>query len=65
MCVCIYGHTYSKSTDRPGKVAISARGQPKREIRISRSPFAPDIWPREKGSAVPSRVQLADFPHSG
>ena len=25
--VCMYGHTYSKSTDQPGKVASPARGQ--------------------------------------
>ena len=27
MYVCIYGHTFSKSTDQPGKVANPARGQ--------------------------------------
>ena len=25
--VCMYGHTYSKSMDQPGKVASAARGQ--------------------------------------
>ena len=25
--VCMYGHTYSKSMDQPGKVASPARGQ--------------------------------------
>ena len=25
--LCIYGHTYSKSMDQPGKVASPARGQ--------------------------------------
>ena len=25
--VCMYGHTYSKSVDNPGKVANPARGQ--------------------------------------
>ena len=25
--VCMYGHTYSKSMDQPGKVANPARGQ--------------------------------------
>ena len=29
--VCIYGHTYSKGKDQPGKVANPARGQLKRE----------------------------------
>ena len=28
---CMYGHTYSKSTDQPGKVANPARGQLNRE----------------------------------
>ena len=28
---CIYGHTYSKSMDQPGKVANTARGQLNRE----------------------------------
>ena len=27
MYECMYGQTYSKSMDRPGKVAIPARGQ--------------------------------------
>ena len=27
MYVCMYGHTYSKSMDQPGKVANFARGQ--------------------------------------
>ena len=29
--VCVYGDTYSKSMDQPGKVANPARGQPNRE----------------------------------
>ena len=29
--VCMYGHTYSKSMDQPGKVANPARGQLNRE----------------------------------
>ena len=28
---CMYGHTYSKSMDQPGKVASLARGQLNRE----------------------------------
>ena len=31
MYVCMYGHTYSKSMDQPGKVASPARGQLKRK----------------------------------
>ena len=26
VCVCVYGHTYSKSMNQPGKVANPARG---------------------------------------
>ena len=29
--ICMYGHTYSKSIDQPGKVANPARGQLNRE----------------------------------
>ena len=29
--VCMYGHTYSKSMDQPGKVVNPARGQLNRE----------------------------------
>ena len=57
--VCMYGHTYSKSMDQPGKVANLARGQLKREndfFPCSRSRLR--IWSRETGSAVPSRVSL-------
>ena len=31
MYVCMYGHTYGKSMDQPGKVANPARGQLNRE----------------------------------
>ena len=31
MYVCMYGHTYSKSMDQPGKVVNPARGQLNRE----------------------------------
>ena len=27
VCVCMYSHTYSKSMDRPGKIANPSRGQ--------------------------------------
>ena len=27
VCVCVYGHTYNKSMDQPGKVANPARGR--------------------------------------
>ena len=38
---CMYGRTYSKSTDQPSKVATPARGQLNRENNISLSAFAP------------------------
>ena len=55
----MYGHTYSKSMDQPGKVANPARGQLNREENknpCSRSCLG--IWSCETGSAVPSRVNL-------
>ena len=59
MYVCIYGHTYSKSMDQPGKVANPARGQLNREKIIFPCPRSRlRIWSRETGSAVPSRVSL-------
>ena len=56
----MYGHTYSKSMDQPGKVANPARGELDKENKY----FLPGpssclrIWSRETGSAVPSRVSL-------
>ena len=45
--------------DQPGKVANPARGQLNRENSIFPCPCAClRIWPRETGSAVPSRVSL-------
>ena len=44
--------------DQPGKVANPARGQLNREINIPLSPCVPEIWSRETGSAVQSRVSL-------
>ena len=55
----MYGHTYSKSMDQPGKVASPAGGQLNREKCIfscSRSRLR--IRSRETGSVVPSRVSL-------
>ena len=54
----MYGHTYSKSMDQPGKVANPARGQPNGKMNISLFAFAPRYWSRVTGSAVPSRVSL-------
>ena len=52
----MYGHTYSKSMDQPGKVASPARGQLNR--KNEHFPVRLRIWSRETGSAVPSRVNL-------
>ena len=51
----MYGHTYSKSMDQPGKVANPARGQLNREINISVSALAPEnLVSRDGfGSSVP------------
>ena len=51
ICVCIYGHIYSKSKDQPGKVANPARRQLNTRSRLS-------IWSRETVLAVPSRASL-------
>ena len=40
--VGMYGHTYSKSMDQPGKVANPARGQLNRENNIPLSAFVPE-----------------------
>ena len=50
--------TYSKSKDKPGKVAHPARGQLNRENALSCPRSRLRIWSRETGSAVPSRVSL-------
>ena len=55
----MYGHTYIKSKDQPGKVANPARGQLNRENKTFSCPRSRlRIWSRETGSAVPSRVSL-------
>ena len=57
----MYGHTYSKSMDQPGKVTIPARGQlnRKNEYFPLSAFFVPENFcSRETGSAVPSRVSL-------
>ena len=47
--------------DQPGKVANPARGQLNREMNIFLPSLAPEIWSRETGSTVPSRVSLLFF----
>ena len=55
----MYGHTYSKSMDQPGKVANPARGQLNRENVFFPCPHLRlRVWSRETGSAVPSSVSL-------
>ena len=58
----MYGHTYSKSIDQPGKVANPARGQLNRENEYSGVLPCPRsrlrIWSRETSLAVPPRVSL-------
>ena len=55
----MYGHTYSKSMDRPGRVTNPARDQLNRENEFYPCPSPrPRVWSRETGSAVPSRVSL-------
>ena len=62
----LYGNTYSKRMDQPGKVVNPTRGQLNREneyfpqgkliFPCPRSRLR--IWSRETGSAVPSRASL-------
>ena len=60
--VCMYGHTYSKSKDQPGKVDNPARGQLNREKQYFPLPCSGlRIWSRETISAVPSCVSLLIF----
>ena len=51
----MYGHTYSKIMDQPGKVASPARGQLNRENEYSLSAFASEnlISRGRFGSLVP------------
>ena len=55
----MYGHTYSKGMDQPGKVANPARGQLNSENDISLSAFAPEnLVSRDGfGSPVPSQCE--------
>ena len=58
MYVCMYGHHIKQSMNQPIEVANPARGQLNREMCIPLSPCVLRLWPRETGSAVPSRVNL-------
>ena len=63
----MYGHTYSKSKDQPGKVANPARGQLNREMNISLSAFVPEnLISRDGfGSPVPRQPRLHTQAESG
>ena len=55
----MYGDTYSKSMEQPGKVANPDRGKLNREEK--ENPFSRScvgIWSRKTSSAVPSRITL-------
>ena len=54
----MYGHTYSKSLDHPGKVANPARGQLNRKKKNLCPRSCLRIWSRVTGSAVQSRASL-------
>ena len=54
----VYGQTYSKSMDHPGKAANPACGKLDKKNDTCLSAFAPESWSRETGSALPSRVSL-------
>ena len=55
----MYGHTYGKSMDQPGKVANPARGQlNKKNLYFPVPVRSLRIWSRETISAVPSCVSL-------
>ena len=55
----VYGHTYSKSMDQPGKVANPARGQLNRERNIPLSAFAPGNLVSRDGFGSPIPRQPA------
>ena len=55
----MYGHTYSKSMDQPGKVASPARGQLNRKINISLSAFVPENLVLRDGFGSPVSRQPA------
>ena len=64
----MYGHTYSKNMDQPGKVANPARGQLTRKLNISLSAFAPEnLVSRDGfGSPVPRQpAHLHTYAESG
>ena len=57
----MYGHTYSKSIDQPGKVANPACGQLNREKKKFRSAFVPENLVSRDGFGNPVPPQPAHF----
>ena len=55
----MYGHTYSKSMDQPGKVASPARGQLNRKMNISLPAFMPENLVSRDGFGSPILRQPA------
>ena len=55
----MYGHTYNKGMDQPGKVASPARGQLNREMNISLSAFVPENLVSRDGFGGPVPRQPA------
>ena len=55
----MYRQHFQQSMNQPGMVAYPGHCQRNSEnIYFSLSPFAPDHWSRETGSAAPSRASL-------
>ena len=65
MYVCMYGHTYSKSIDQPGKATNPARGQLNSENEFPLSPFAPENLVSQDGFGSPAPRHPAHSLHSG
>ena len=55
----MYGHTYSKSMDQPGKAASPTRGQLNRKMNISLSAFVPENLVSRDGFGSPVPRQPA------
>ena len=55
----MYGYTYRKSMDQPGKVASPARGQLNRKMNISLSAFVPENLVSRDGFGSPVPRQPA------
>ena len=56
--LCMFGHTYSKSMDQPGKVVNPARGQLNRKMNIFLSAVAPENLVSGDGFVSPVPRQL-------